>query len=138
MIRSVASVLGGFSVWTVLWLGSNAVVAAAVPSAISDDGSVHGTGVLLLMFALSVVFSVIAGYVLGLIARGSSMKCAWALGIIQLTVGVFVQAQYWDKMPLWYHLSFLIMLLPAILIGATLRLRKIEPAVLTSAGTLGR
>jgi hypothetical protein len=43
------------------------------------------------------------------------------LGLILLGVGMFVQAQYWYLMPLWYHLAFLLLLVPACMIGSRLR-----------------
>jgi hypothetical protein len=43
------------------------------------------------------------------------------LGLILLGVGMFVQAQYRYLMPLWYHLLFLLLLVPACMIGGQLR-----------------
>jgi O-antigen/teichoic acid export membrane protein len=48
-----------------------------------------------------------------------------ALAAIQLAIGVAVQASFWDKMPVWYHLSFLALLAPGILLGA--RLARAKP-----------
>ena len=135
MIRSILSILAGFVLWTVLWLGSNAALAAMMPDAFREDGSTGSTGLLLLLLADSVLFSVVAGYVLAMIVRRSEIKHAAILGVIQLAVGIFVQSQYWDVMPLWYHLSFLALLAPGILVGAVLRGGK--RANTTSAAVVG-
>ena len=45
------------------------------------------------------------------------------LGLLLLVVGVGVQAAMWNLMPLWYHLPFLALLLPATLAGAALARR---------------
>ena len=118
MIRSILSVLAGFALWTVLSLASNAALAAAAPGAFREDGSTDSVGMLLLILVLSVVFSVIAGYVTALLAREKTKQHALALGLALLAVGIFVQIQYWDVMPVWYHLSFLALLVPGVLLGA--------------------
>jgi hypothetical protein len=38
--------------------------------------------------------------------------------VLQLGLGIFFQAQYWQLMPLWYHLPFLALLLPGNVYGA--------------------
>ena len=118
MIRSILSVLAGFALWTVLWLASNAALAATVPGAFREDGSTDSVGMLLLLLVLSVVFSVIAGYVTALLAHEKTTQHTLALGLALLAVGIFVQIQYWDVMPVWYHLSFLALLVPGVLLGA--------------------
>ncbi len=118
MIRSILSVLAGFALWTVLSLASNAALAAAVPGAFREDGSTDSVGMLLLLLVLSVVFSVIAGYVTALLAHEKTTQHTLALGLALLAVGIFVQIQYWDVMPVWYHLSFLALLVPGVLLGA--------------------
>jgi hypothetical protein len=47
----------------------------------------------------------------------------YILSVLLIVVGVFVQAQLWRLLPAWYHLSFLILLLPATLAGAWLRFK---------------
>ena len=122
MVRNILSVLTGFAVWTVLWLGSNAAISLAVPSAFAEDGSTNSAGLLVLFLVLSVVFSIAAGYLCVALARQKPMRLAWSLGVLLLAVGLFVQLQFWDVMPLWYHLIFLALLLPATLLGAKMHL----------------
>lgn len=123
MGRTIGAVLAGFVLWTVLWLGSNAALTAAMPDVIHQDGRVDSAGVLLLLLVLSVVFSVASGYVAALIARAKAGGAALGLGLLLLAVGLFVQVQYWDVMPLWYHVSFLALLVPGAMIGGRLRAR---------------
>ena len=63
MLRSIGSVVAGFGLWTVLWLASNAGLAAGLPDAFREDGSVESSGVLMVILVLSVLFSIAAGYV---------------------------------------------------------------------------
>ncbi len=130
MIRSILSVLAGFALWTVLSLASNAALAAAVPGVFREDGSTDSVGMLLLILVFSVVFSVIAGYVTALLAREKRKQHELALGLALLAVGIFVQIQYCDVMPVWYHVSFLAFLVPGVLLGArTQRSRNVQVSV---------
>ena len=129
MLRSVFSVVGGFGLWTVLWLGGNAVASSAMPDAFREDGSTDQVGILCAMLAFCIVCSIIAGNLTSVIARRNAMAHGAVFGIIQLAVGIFVQVQYWDRLPIWYHISFLAMLAPGILLGVKLHL------VRQSAGT---
>lgn len=128
MLRIILSVVAGFITWTVLWLASNAAASALMPSQFTADGATENTGILAAFVVLSFVFSVFAGYTAASLARGAAMKAAWVLGIVQLIVGIGVQASFWDTLPVWYHLTFLVLLLPGILIGARMRSARVTAA----------
>ena len=129
MVRNILSVLAGFAVWTVLWLASNAAMVAAVPSAFAEDGSTNSAGILVLFLVFSVVFSIVAGYLCATLARQKPMRRVWTLGALLLAVGIFVQLQFWDVMPLWYHLIFLALLVPATLFGAKIQIGRARMVV---------
>jgi hypothetical protein len=94
-----------------------------MPGLIQEDGRVESAGILLLLIVLSVVFSVVSGYVAALIALTGARGAALGLGLLLLAVGIFVQVQAWDALPLWYHVGFLALLLPGALIGGRLPAR---------------
>lgn len=121
MVRGIVSVIAGFVLWSVLWVGSNQVVHRLMPDAFGADGSVGSGGILVGFIVLSVVFSVLAGYTTASLARGR-IRPALVLAVIQVVIGVFVQSMYWHVLPMWYHLAFLVLLAPAILAGARLRI----------------
>ena len=129
MLRNILSVVAGFVVWTVLWLASNAAVTAAVPNAFGEDGATDSAGILVLFLVLSVVFSIVAGYLCVRLARKKPMRYALILGVLLLAVGIFVQIQFWDVMPVWYHLLFLTLLIPGVLIGAKRQLGGSVPVI---------
>ncbi|UCG31816.1 MAG: hypothetical protein JSU68_09130 [Phycisphaerales bacterium] len=121
MVRSIVSVLAGFVVWSVIWLVAGQGVRAAMSGAFAEDGSTSSVGVSLLMLVASVICSLAAGYVAALVARGRILTHGLVLGIILLAVGVMVEIQHWTKMPLWYHLVFLVLLIPVTVGGAAMR-----------------
>ena len=77
MGRSIGAVFAGMVLWSVLWIGSNAGLGSAFPDIIIADQPLLHVPMLLTMIALSVVFSVVAGYVTGLTAARNAVKHAW-------------------------------------------------------------
>ncbi|MGF1465449.1 MAG: hypothetical protein ACFCGT_04880 [Sandaracinaceae bacterium] len=117
-MRTALSILAGFSAWTLLWCTSNYVAASLSPASFGADGSVWDPALLTTFLVLSLAFSLLGGYLTARLARERAWTAAGILAGIQLLVGTFVQASYWDLMPLWFHLPFLAMLVPGILAGA--------------------
>ena len=123
MMRNILAVIAGSAAWTVLWLGLNAVLRAAALLPADTTKRVDAAPPLLVMLIGSAVFSIVAGYVTATIMSGGSYTPLLVLCALQLAMGIFFQAQAWQLMPLWYHLPFLALLVPATLLGAWLRLR---------------
>ena len=118
MVRSIASIIAGFTVWTLLWLLINQVLLAVAGAHFKADGSTDHTGLLLVVLAASVIFSVSAGWLTIKIAQRRPVAHTLALGLLLLAVGIVVQLQYWSSVPIWYHLAFLALLVPASMFTA--------------------
>ncbi len=119
-MRIILAAIIGFVLWTVLWLGSNALIPVLIPTSFREDGSTDSTMVLTVILLLSLLFSLIAGAITASIARTSSTAALCILGITLLAVGIFVQLQYGALFPFWYNLLFLILLIPGVFAGARL------------------
>jgi hypothetical protein len=68
---------------------------------------------------MAIVTSVVAGAVTGGISRSSR----WApliVGSVVLAMFVPVHIAIWSKFPVWYHLTFLLTIIPAVLVGVLL------------------
>ena len=76
---------------------------------------------LLALLAGSCILSLLAGFTAASIARSSPVAVAMGLGLLLLAVGLFFQIQLWRLMPFWYHLLFLVFLVPICFAGAWLR-----------------
>jgi hypothetical protein len=76
---------------------------------------------------LGAISSLGAGFVAAWIAN-ARMRAATLTGIVLL--GLFIPGHYriWDKFPVWYHLTFLVSLLPLTLLGAALNRRTCRKA----------
>ena len=124
MWRSVVGIIIGNLAWTLLWLALNVVLRKQSLLPADPLEPVDRFTPLVTMLVSSVLFSVAAGWVTTAIARVNSYAPAAVLALIQLGLGIFFQAQAWHLMPLWYHVPFLLLLIPATLLGAWFRLRQ--------------
>ena len=121
MIRSIFAVIAGSVVWTMMWLGSNALVMSLFPDWYGEGGKVESVPVLLFTILRSVILSLLAGYITAFIARRSEIKHSFALGVLQLVLGIMATIQSYDVAPLWYHALFLTLLIPSNVFGGWLR-----------------
>ena len=71
---------------------------------------------------LGAISSLGAGFVATWIGNGR-MRAATCTGIVLLCLFIPGHYRIWDKFPVWYHLTFLVSLLPLTLLGAALNRR---------------
>ena len=120
-MKLTLAALAGFATWSVLWVLGNTVLMKLFPDAFREDGTTDRPGFLLVVLGLSLAYSVFSGFLTAWI--GGGMAPAYVAAGLVLAVGIAVQWHYGKQSPLWYHLLFLGLLVPAILLGAKLRLR---------------
>ena len=118
MIRKILAVVAGYTLWSLLWIASTTTLQSVVPGAFDESGGTRSVGILLTILVVSIVLSVLAGWVSVAITR--TQKTALWTGALLLATGIPIQIGYWELMPVWYHLSFLACLFPATVLGGTL------------------
>jgi hypothetical protein len=132
MLKMILGIIAGFVVWSFLWVGSHALFGIISPDwygkidvefmeAVTGgaDYTVDST-ILFISLIRSVIFSIIAGYLTAFIAKENVISTI-ILGILLLLVGILVQIGIWRYEPIWYHLSFLILLIPMTILGGKLK-----------------
>ena len=127
MGRAIAAVVAGFLLWSVLWLGFGAAMGAAMPEAAAPGQPVTSSGVLLAFVVYSVLISAASGWVCASIKGSSPMASVWILALALLVVGLAVEIAGWALTPVWYHLLFLTLLVPATVWGGGVRTRSKDP-----------
>lgn len=131
MLRIILAAIAGFIVWTILWVGSDAFFMAISTSyreymdgfqkALETKQPFELSSMILLLTLLkSFVCSIISGFIAALIARENN-KSTLLLGVLLLAFGIFIQSVYWNYIPLWYHISFLLLLIPMTILGGKLK-----------------
>ena len=132
MLRIILGVIVGFVVWTITWLGTDAILTVISPNwyakniidlntaAASGQPYLSETIMTLMALGLSIVCSFISGFIAALIARENS-KSTLILGVLLLVVGVSVSVSFWNYFPIWYHVLFLLLLIPVTILGGKLK-----------------
>jgi hypothetical protein len=132
MVKVVLGVIAGFVAWTILWLGSNALLMTLSPNwygagylgleqAIGLDQVFQlDSGILVLDLVRSVIISVISGFLAAVVA-GENRRTPIILGLLLLMVGIAFQAMAWKYVAIWYHIAFLALLIPMTIVGAKLK-----------------
>jgi hypothetical protein len=122
----ILAVLAGAVVWATLWVGGTQALQSAVPSLLAMGQPVTNAGALIGLILYSVALSVLAGYVTAAVAPRDPMPAVKALAILQLLLGIGFELSAWSLTPLWYHLVFLALIVPATVYGGRLRVRRGE------------
>ena len=122
--RTILAIIAGAVAWAVLWVGGTQAAQAAFPSVLPVGQPVADTGALAGLIVYSVLLSMLAGYVTAAVATREPMRAVWALAIHQLALGIGFEATAWNLTPLWYHLVFLALIIPATVSGGRLRVRR--------------
>jgi hypothetical protein len=131
MVRKILGVIAGFLLWSIIWVGSDAIFSMISPdwgktsadfreAVANKTPYTLGSAVLIALLVKSLLVSAISGFVTAVIAR-ENVKSALVLGILLLLFGIFVQATHWNYMPLWYHIPFLLLLIPMTVLGGMLK-----------------
>ena len=120
MWRATGSVVAGLVTWAVVITLLNFGLRAAIPGYHAAEASLQFTSAMkagrLIEAALT---SFAAGVVVGLIAP-SKRWAPWLVGLIVLAMFLPVHISLWSKFPVWYHLTFLVPLVPLVVFGGSL------------------
>ncbi len=125
MARSILGVIVGYAVWTVIWLGGNAIFFGSISARLANGESFTGLGPLLGIIALSVACSVAAGLSAAAVAKERASVAVLVTAVLLLLTGIVVQSGMWRLMPLWYHATFLVLIVPVCVMAG--RLRRQDP-----------
>ncbi len=134
MVRIILGVIVGFIVWSIVWVGGEALLASLSPDWLGKHSldaqkaltagtpleSANDAGIAVINLIRSFATSLIAGYMAAL-AAGEYKRSTMALGIILLIVGIMVEYLFWNLAPAWYHILFVIGLLPMTILGGRIR-----------------
>jgi hypothetical protein len=131
MLKVVLGVIAGFVAWSIIWVGSDAVLSTAWAEygehqnramlAVANGESFAADNTIMAMrLVISIVATLMSGFLAAFIA-GENRRAPLALGVILLLVGIAVQLGAWNVMPVWFHVIFLLLLLPMSIVGGKLK-----------------
>jgi hypothetical protein len=124
MKRSILACLAGLLTWAVVVTVINRVLRLSLPNYTTAEHTLQFTlGMKWVRLLMAIVTSLVAGAV----TRWISPSSRWApliVGGVVLAMFVPAHIALWSKFPVWYHLTFLLTIIPAVLVGALLTPRR--------------
>ncbi len=131
MLRIILGVIVGFIIWSIVWVGGEQALASLwtdfgnhsreAEKAVTNGTALEPNAIFAVVNLLrSFLTSMIAGYMTALVA-GEFKRSTMVLGLILLAVGVAVEYMFWNVAPAWYHILFVIFLIPMTILGGRLR-----------------
>ena len=124
MLRAAGSILAGLVTWAIIVTLLNFGLRLTIPGYHAAEATLQFTLAMKIgRLAEAAIASVAAGAVVTLIAP----RTRWAPALVGLIIlGMFlpVHLSLWDKFPIWYHLAFLVPLVPLTAGGGMLMLAR--------------
>jgi hypothetical protein len=120
IFKTVGAIIAALVTWIFIASALNLALRASWPYYHEAETGFNFTFAMkLARLVLGATSSLGAGFVAAWIGK-RPMRAATLTGIVLL--GLFIPNHYllWDKFPVWYHLTFLVSLLPLTLLGAAL------------------
>jgi hypothetical protein len=126
MKRSILACLAGLLSWVVVVSVINRVLRLTLPNYTSAEQTLQFT---LAMKWARLLMAIVTSLVAGAVTHWISPSSRWTpliVGGVVFALFVPVHIAIWNKLPLWYHLTFLLTIIPAVLAGALLARRRNE------------
>jgi hypothetical protein len=120
MARTILGVVAGLAAFVIIATVAGLILRATWPEYASVADKLTFT--LPMMFArlsIGAVAALATGWVTAAIARRSRLATLVA-GALMLAAFIPQHIMIWDKFPVWYHLTFLVSLVPLTYVGGTI------------------
>src|SRR5215472_6267200 len=120
MKRSILACLAGLLTWMVVVTVINRVLRLSLPNYTVAEHTLQFT---LGMKWARLLMAILTSLVAGAVTRWVSQSSRWApliAGSLVLAMFLPLHIAIWSKFPVWYHLTFLLTIIPAVLVGALL------------------
>src|SRR5262245_16067396 len=116
MKKGILGVVAGLVAWLVVTTVAGLILRAAWPEyARVADAMTFSLGMKVARLSIGAVATLAMGWIVGIITRsGTAILVA---GSILLVAFIPVHISLWDKFPVWYHLTFLLSLVPLTYVG---------------------
>lgn len=128
MKRSILAFVAGFAAWAVVATLLNFGLRAWLPGyTVAEPALTFTLGMKVARLILGALASLAAGATTALIAPANRIL-PWVLGAVVLAMFIPAHIHLWGKFPVWYHLVFLLTLVPLVVLGAALTANSREVA----------
>ena len=116
MVRRIFGVVAGLAVWVGVATIAGLIMRAAWPAYASvADAMTFTLPMMIARLVVGALATVAAGLTTSLVTRQS--RSATLAGVVLLLVFIPQHNTLWEKFPVWYHLTFLLSLVPLSVLG---------------------
>jgi hypothetical protein len=120
MGRTFLSIIAGLVMWMLVATVLDIGLRHALPGYQAAEPALAFTLAMeIARLSLAVIASLVAGAVVRVIAPASTVA-PWIVGAVLLALFLPEHVRIWSRLPIWYHLFFLITLAPFVALGARL------------------
>ena len=117
MWRTIGATVAGLAAWAIIITLLNFGLRAAIPGYHAAEATLQFTLAMKVgRLGEAALTSLAAGAVAGW-AAPSKKYTPWLVGLIILAMFLPVHVGLWNKFPVWYHLAFLVPLVPLVVLG---------------------
>lgn len=121
MMKTIVSVVAGFFVFFAVMYFVGFIMRSSWPDyAAVSEAMTFTLPMLFARLAIGLIASFFAGYVTSMLAP-KPIAAGIAVGVVLLVFFIPVHVSLWDSFPVWYHLFFLLSLIPLTVAGARMR-----------------
>ncbi len=118
MKRAILAFLAGLVAWTlVVSLLNRALRGMLDGYAAAEPTMTFTLGMMAARLTIAAVTSLLAGVVTRWVAPAGN-RVAVVLGLFLLVAFIPIHASLWNHFPIWYHLTFLLTLVPLVVLGS--------------------
>jgi hypothetical protein len=124
MKRSILGCVAGLVTWIVVVTVINRMLRLSIPNYTAAEHTLQFT---LAMKWARLLMAIVTSVVAGIVTASVSRSRRWApliVGTVVLAMFVPLHIAIWSKFPVWYHLTFLLTIIPAVLVGGLLVARR--------------
>ena len=133
MARKALGVIAGLAVWIGGATVAGVIMRAAWPAYASvADAMTFTLPMMIARLGIGAVATVAAGWVAATITRRSTLATLLP-GVVLLAGFIPQHVALWEKFPIWYHLTFLLSLIPLAFVGGKLEAMRTPEAENISA-----
>jgi hypothetical protein len=112
-LRLWVGVIGGLASWLILGAtGLGMLRAVWTDYALAEPNKAYTFGMLLSRLTVGLISSVTAGAVAAKVARGSTNAAWWLGGLLLVFSAPIHLVRVWADYPAWYHVAWLLPLMP--------------------------
>ena len=117
MWRTIGATAAGLIAWTIIITLLNFGLRAAIPGYHAAEATLQFTFAMKIGRLTEAALTSLAAGAVTSWAAPSKKFAPWLVGLIVLAMFLPAHVSLWSKFPIWYHLAFLVPLVPLVVLG---------------------